>query len=92
MTPCIVALTSGRLGELVGPFAHKKLWGRATAAFAAAQAIAGYGMSALYDLWGSYAPLFAIGGFLLAGGFALILLSHGVQERHAHVAVQPGRR
>ncbi len=25
MTPCIVALTSGHLGELVGPFAHKKL-------------------------------------------------------------------
>lgn len=54
--------------------------------------IAGYGMSALYDLWGSYAPLFAIGGFLLAGGFALILLSHGVQERHAHISIQPGRR
>ncbi|MCD6008169.1 YbfB/YjiJ family MFS transporter [Halomonas sp. IOP_31] len=91
MIPGIVALTSGRLAELVGPAAHKKLWGRATAAFAAAQAAAGYGMSALYELWGTYTPLFAIGGFMLAGGLTLILLSHGVQERHGVATPEPWR-
>lgn len=75
MIPGIVALTSGRLAELVGPRAHKRIWGQATAAFAAAQALSGYGMSALYDALGSYYPLFAMGSAMLAGGFVLILLS-----------------
>ncbi len=92
MIPGIVALTSGRLAELVGPSEHKRLWGQATAAFAAAQAIAGYGMSWLYDLWGTYTPLFAIGGFMLAGGFALILLSHGVQMRQGNESAHPWRQ
>ncbi|WP_414126988.1 YbfB/YjiJ family MFS transporter [Vreelandella titanicae] len=83
MIPGIVALTSGRLAELVGPTAHKKLWGQATAAFAAAQAVAGYAMSALYGAWGSYAPLFAISGLILFAGFLLVLLSRGVQQRHS---------
>nr|WP_273423967.1 YbfB/YjiJ family MFS transporter [Halomonas sp.] len=84
MIPGIVALTSGRLAELVGPTAHKKLWGQATAAFAAAQAVAGYAMSALYGSWGSYTPLFAISGLILVAGFLLVLLSRGVQQRHRH--------
>ncbi|WKV91863.1 YbfB/YjiJ family MFS transporter [Halomonas sp. HAL1] len=93
MIPGIVALTSGRLAELVGPIAHKKLWGQATAAFAAAQAVAGYAMSALYELWGTYAPLFAIGGLMLAGGFLLVLRSRGVQQqRHSHLTVQNRRQ
>lgn len=88
MIPGIVALTSGRLAELVGPTAHKKLWGQATAVFAAAQAVAGYAMSALYGAWGTYAPLLAISGFMLAAGFLLVLLSRGVQQRHAHISTQ----
>ncbi len=88
MIPGIVALTSGRLAELVGPTAHKKLWGQATAAFAAAQAVAGYAMSALYGAWGSYAPLFAISGLILVAGFLLVLLSRGVQQRHSHLSAQ----
>ncbi len=88
MIPGIVALTSGRLAELVGPTAHKKLWGQATAAFAAAQAVAGYAMSALYGAWGSYTPLFAISGLILVAGFLLVLLSHGVQQRHSHLSAQ----
>ncbi len=82
MIPGIVALTSGRLAELVGPTAHKRLWGRATAAFAAAQALSGYGMSALYDALGTYSPLFAIGSALLAGGLALVLLSRATEGRN----------
>ncbi|MBD3896495.1 YbfB/YjiJ family MFS transporter [Halomonas sp. ML-15] len=91
MIPGIVALTSGRLAELVGPAAHKRLWGRATAAFAAAQAASGYGMSALYDEWGSYTPLFAIGSVLLAGGLVLVLLSRGLQPRHDTLSPPPRR-
>lgn len=75
MIPGIVALTSGRLAELAGPAAHKRLWGRATAAFAAAQALSGYAMSGLYAHLGSYYPLFAIGSCLLAIGFVLVLFS-----------------
>ena len=88
MIPGIVALTSGRLAELVGPTAHKKLWGQATAAFAAAQAVAGYAMSALYGSWGSYTPLFAISGLILVAGFLLVLLSRGVQQRHTQRSAQ----
>lgn len=88
MIPGIVALTSGRLAELVGPTAHKKLWGQATAAFAAAQAAAGYAMSAFYDVWGTYSPLFAISGLMLAAGFLLVLLSRGLQQRYVHFPAQ----
>lgn len=88
MIPGIVALTSGRLAELVGPTAHKKLWGQATAAFAAAQAVAGYVMSALYGTWSSYTPLFAISGLILVAGFLLVLLSRGVQQRHTQRSAQ----
>lgn len=88
MIPGIVALTSGRLAELVGPTAHKRLWGQATAAFAAAQAVAGYVMSALYGSWGSYTPLFTISGLILVAGFLLVLLSRGVQQRHTQRSAQ----
>ncbi|TFH88487.1 YbfB/YjiJ family MFS transporter [Billgrantia azerbaijanica] len=77
MIPALVALTSGRLAELVGPAAHKRLWGYATAVFAAAQAIAGYAMSALYSASGTYYPLFTLGSLALAAGVILILLSRG---------------
>ncbi|MBB4266584.1 YbfB/YjiJ family MFS transporter [Roseospira visakhapatnamensis] len=82
MIPGIVALTSGRLAELVGPKDHKRLWGRATAAFALAQALSGYGMSGLYDRLDTYAPLFALGSLALAVGLVLILLSPRM-DRHA---------
>lgn len=91
MIPGIVALTSGRLAELVGPTAHKKLWGQATAAFAAAQAAAGYAMSALYGVFGTYTPLFAISGLMLLAGLVLILLSHSAQLRNLPLAAQHRR-
>lgn len=91
MIPGIVALTSGRLAELVGPTAHKRLWGYATAAFAGAQALAGYGMSALYANSGTYHPLFAIGAFMLASGFLLILLSRLAGASAGHGSLSPTR-
>lgn len=81
MIPGIVALTSGRLAELAGPADHKRLWGQATATFAAAQAVSGYGMSALYDAWSTYTPLYAIGSAVLASGLLLALLSQVAYRR-----------
>lgn len=78
MVPAIVALTSGRLAELTGPTEHKRFWGLATAAFAAAQAASGYGMSALYEALQTYYPLFAIGAGLLGTGLLLLLLGKRV--------------
>ncbi len=74
LVPGIVALTSGRLAELVGPAEHKRIWGQATAVFAAAQALSGYAMSTLYMAAGSYQPLFIAGAVLLACGFLLLWL------------------
>lgn len=75
MVPGIVALTSGRIAELVGPVQHKKYWGWATAIFALAQAISGYGMSGLYDYFESYHWLFFIASAFMAMGLLLSLLS-----------------
>ncbi|HIZ49915.1 MAG TPA: MFS transporter [Candidatus Pseudomonas excrementavium] len=75
MVPGLVALTSGRLAELGGPAEHKRLWGYATAAFAVLQAASGYAMSGLYEMIGSYQPLFALGSALLGVGLLLIIIS-----------------
>ena len=75
MVPGLVALTSGRIAELVGPTEHKRFWGYATAVFALAQAISGYAMSALYTMWGSYYFLFVIGSSVLLIGLLLNTLS-----------------
>lgn len=78
LVPGIVALTSGRLAELVGPERHRQVWGLATAAFAAAQAGAAYAMAALYAAAGSYLPLFAVGAAALLAGAALLVLAPGL--------------
>ncbi|RKR03373.1 putative MFS family arabinose efflux permease [Kushneria sinocarnis] len=85
LIPGIVALTSGRLAEMVGPFEHKRLWGRATAAFAVAQASAGYGMSGLSTVIGSYRPTFAIGALVLAVAFVLSWLGDPAQFKRRRV-------
>jgi predicted MFS family arabinose efflux permease len=75
LVPGIVALTSGRLAELVGPERHRQTWGLATAAFAAAQAGAAYAMAALYAASGSYLPLFAVGAAALLAGSGVLALT-----------------
>lgn len=75
MVPGIVALTSGRIAEMVGTAKHKRYWGRTTAAFAVAQAFFGYGMSALFDHWGSYQNLFWISSFALLIAAMLVFSS-----------------
>ncbi|RDE22678.1 YbfB/YjiJ family MFS transporter [Motiliproteus coralliicola] len=81
LVPGIVALTSGRIAELVGTSDHKRYWGLATAVFAIAQALSGYSMSALYEIWGSYFYLFYAGSAALAGGAVLITLSRFFQHQ-----------
>lgn len=80
LSPGIVAVMSGRIAELVGPQAHKRIWGITTASFAAAQAAAGYAMSGLYERWLTYTPLFVIGSAALALGLVLIVLSRLAQN------------
>lgn len=76
LVPGLTALTSGRLAEIVGPSGHKKAWGQATAAFAAAQALSGYGMSAAYNALGTYTPLYGVASGLLLLGVVLVLVSN----------------
>lgn len=83
MVPGIVALTSGRIAELIGPTKHKRFWGMATLVFAISQALSGYTMSLLYETWKSYFPLFYIASAALFIGTFLILLSGQVQKHSA---------
>lgn len=72
MTPGISALASGRVAELVGFGAHRKVWGWLTAGFAGASAGVGYLFSWLFDQTHSYNLLFALGS---AGIFIAMLLT-----------------
>lgn len=83
MVTGLVALTSGRVMELVGPAGYKRVWGIGAVSFSSAQALSGYGMSALYGVLGSYVPLFAIGSMLLASGCLLIMLTPKAQTSPA---------
>ncbi|MNR83750.1 Major Facilitator Superfamily protein [compost metagenome] len=79
MVTGLVTLTSGRVMELVGPAAYKRVWGIGAVSFSSAQALSGYGMSALYGLLGSYLPLFAIGSLFMASGCLLLMLTPKVK-------------
>jgi len=70
MTPGISALASGRVAELVGFGAHRKVWGWLTAGFAGASAGVGYLFSWLFDQTHSYNLLFALG----SGGIFIAML------------------
>lgn len=77
MTPGISALASGRVAELVGFGAHRKVWGWLTAGFAGASAGVGYLFSWLFEQTHSYNLLFALG----AGGvFVAMLLTIFVRK------------
>lgn len=75
LSPGLSALMAGRLMELVGVSAHRRVWGLATAVFATIQAIAAYGMSAFYASSLTYSPLFVVGGLALSMGAALVWAS-----------------
>lgn len=65
LVPGVVALTSGRIAELVGTAQHKRFWGHATALFAIGQAASGYVLAYLYTVFGSYRPLFLLAAVVL---------------------------
>lgn len=77
MTPGISALVSGRVAELVGFSAHRKVWGWLTAGFASASAGIGYLFSWLFDRTHSYDLLFALGS---GGVFIAMLLTIFVRK------------
>jgi predicted MFS family arabinose efflux permease len=61
--PGIVALVLGRVLELAPD--DPKAWSLTTVAFALGQAVAAYGFSFLFDMTGSYGPLFGLGAAAL---------------------------
>ncbi|WP_409522440.1 YbfB/YjiJ family MFS transporter [Nitrincola sp. MINF-07-Sa-05] len=81
LIPGVVALTSGRLAELVGLEHHAWAWGLATATFALSQAFAGFGFAALYSGSFSAGSVFVLAGSLaMIGVFCLLLIKqHRVQ-------------
>ena len=88
LVPAVVALTSGRLAEIAGPAEHKRLWGQATAAFALAQAVAGYGLSALSTAADSYRPSFAICAAILLLACVLAWRADPARQQRASAAHQ----
>ena len=75
LSPGMAAITSGYLMQLIGPAAHKKMWGYATAAFALLQASSGYLMAFIYASTGSYRSLFVLGCAALMLGALLVASS-----------------
>ena len=75
LVPGIVALTSGRIAELVGSDQHPFFWGRATALFAVFQAISAYGMTQLYQAFSSHQAAFMLAGTALLLALLLLMLN-----------------
>ena len=80
LTPGMVAVASGRVVEIAGPAAHQRNWAMMTFGYALVQALAGYGMAALYGATHSFALLFSVAASTLvvaaviaAGGPARLL-------------------
>jgi predicted MFS family arabinose efflux permease len=89
LVPGIVALASGRIAELVGARKHKQYWGLATATFAIAQAISGYSMSLIYNLWESYIYLFYIGSTAIVCGYFLLFIGEIVIAKKNQNKINP---
>lgn len=82
LIPGVVALTSGRLAELVGLEHHAWAWGLATAIFALSQAFAGFGFAALYTGSLGAGSVFVLAGALAMLGVLCLLL---VRQRRLQV-------
>lgn len=81
LVPGLVAIVSGRLGELTTAAGHARLWGVATATFACAQGLGAALFAWLYDNVDNGADLmFAIGGGALLAG---VLIAESFHRRHA---------
>lgn len=73
LIPASVALTSGRLAELGGAANHPRLWGLATASFAAAQALGAFVFAELYVSSDYPLIVYALAALALAGAVVLLL-------------------
>ena len=71
--PSTVGLFAGRTGEIGGRHGQRRLWWLMTLYFALVQAVAFYGLSALFAITRAYLPLFAIAGAALLAGAVLAL-------------------
>ena len=86
--PGLVALTSGRVAELMGSLQHRQYWAYATAAFALAQAVSGYLLSGLYQATQDYTLLFQLGSGCLFVGLLLLIIS-SITQRSQHQPPAP---
>jgi predicted MFS family arabinose efflux permease len=71
--PSTVGLFAGRAAEIGGRHGQRRLWWIMTLGFALAQAVAFYGLSALFEATRAYLPLFAIAAAALAAGALAVL-------------------
>ncbi|MFI4987350.1 MAG: YbfB/YjiJ family MFS transporter [Alphaproteobacteria bacterium] len=81
LTPGVPAIISARVIDLVTPAHARRVWAWLTIAFAVAQTIAGYGLSFLFALTGSYRLLFAVGALSMALATLLASASMGRTRR-----------
>ena len=76
--PGFSAIVSGRVHQIVGPDEMPPLWHAMILAGGVAQAVAGYLLVALFELAGSYVPIFLIGGAAMGvGAIAVVNLKPG---------------
>lgn len=74
LIPASVALTSGRLAELGGATHHPRLWGLATASFAAAQALGAFVFAELYVRLDYSLVVYALAAIALGVAAVLLLI------------------
>ncbi len=80
--PGFSAIISGRVHQIAGPDEMPPLWHAMILAGGVAQAVAGYLLVALFELAGSYVPIFLIGGAAMAVGAVLVVnLKPGASAR-----------
>ena len=77
--PGFSAIISGRVHQIVGPDEMPPLWRAMALVSGIAQVVAGYVLVALFEITGSYVPIFLIGGAAMAvGAAAVVNLKAGV--------------
>ena len=71
--PGFSAIVSGRVQQIVGPDEMPPLWHAMILTGGVAQAVAGYLLVALFEIAGSYVPIFLIGGAAMGTGAILVV-------------------
>ncbi len=71
--PGFSAIISGRVHQIVGPDEMPPLWRAMALVSGIAQVVAGYLLVALFEMTGSYVPIFLIGGAAMAVGAAAVV-------------------